>query len=61
MAHPDDGDRPGDVCRHRWIHGERDHDFIRWLCAVCELEWRSIGYPAQVSSYYIALAGKWLP
>jgi hypothetical protein len=61
MAHAEDGLRPGDVCRHRWIMGTREDDLIRWLCSVCELSWTSVGNPAEVSSYYVQLAGRWLP
>lgn len=45
MSHPNDGERPGDVCRHRWVDLQLDGSWVHWLCAACELEWWSIPEP----------------
>lgn len=59
MAHPKDGDRPGDVCRHRYVDVRRKDNELHWLCFTCELKWRSIPEPglwARVSNLFAGLA-----
>lgn len=58
MAHPEDGNRPGDVCRHRWVDFQRSDGCIQWLCSVCEHEWKSIpepGLKAKISNLFPGL------
>lgn len=58
MAHPEDGYRPGDVCRHHAADVQQDSDRLRWICTVCTHEWLSIpepGFWAQVSKFFEAM------
>lgn len=58
MAHPEDGNRPGDVCRHHWSNFQRDGGWIKWLCSKCELEWLSVPEPglrARISNLFPGL------
>jgi hypothetical protein len=45
MAHPEDGLRPGDVCRHnRVIDAGYQHGMLKWRCA-CGVTWLSVAEP----------------
>jgi len=60
MAHPDDGLRPGDVCRHQKVALGRDEDTLKWSCQKCGHEWLSVAEPGRsaVLSYLFPNIGK---
>jgi hypothetical protein len=47
VAHPEDGQRPGDVCRHnRIVDAGYQRGMLKWRCG-CGLTWLSVPEPGR--------------